>query len=121
MINVINAIIIMAYLIFLLSRGLTPKYRFASWHMFNKFSHCQYVLHFRDIDGTNKKLNPWDYLPHTMLCSSERGVAYFLLFLRSKRSILASGSVLISNGKEGICLKIKDSNVVDRIYSPGVE
>ena len=114
MISFINACIIILYGAFLIHRGVGKKYRFASWHMFNKYSHCKYQLYYR-VGNRTQTLNPWDYLPHTMLSSSEKGVEVFLLYLKIRKNILVAGQVEIRNGTQNLTINVEESNVVDRV------
>ncbi|HTU47060.1 MAG TPA: hypothetical protein VMF91_18510 [Bryobacteraceae bacterium] len=97
----------LAYIAFLISRGVSSKERFASWHMFVRADRCVFDLH-----TPSGPLNAWDYLPHSALAMNRKGLDFFLFYLRHFRNCSVSGSVVIIEGLESRRFIVENSHVV---------
>jgi len=101
--------ILIGLVYYLLSRGISSKKRFASWHMFIDYSHCYFTL---SVEG--KPFNPWALLPNTVLSlNSLNEIEFFLFYLRNYRNIYPSGSILVKRYKSEITLIVKNGYLVD--------
>lgn len=94
------------YILALIYWGSRTKPGFASWHMFADLHKVLLDLEYQAADGTWKKLNPWEYLPHTHLNMSRDELKFFLHYLQQVHNLQVRGTATEYSGDKKFILRI---------------
>lgn len=106
------AVIFIAYVAWLVSRGMRSEPGFATWHMFVTTSRADLSLWTQGDDGEFKRLNPWDYLPHSAIAFDSGAVSAFVRYLAEVQGVTVHGTARIFTDGRVTTLAVRHGRVV---------